>query len=53
VRPAATLAVNQWIEVMENALDSYATLIDVIRRRQRPSFRARPSSRSQRSVENR
>jgi hypothetical protein len=27
------LAVNQWNEVMENALDSYATLIDVIRRR--------------------
>jgi nitroreductase len=31
--PAATLAVNQWNEVMENALDRYATLIDVIRRR--------------------
>jgi hypothetical protein len=31
--PAATLTVNQWHDVMENALDSYATLIDVIRRR--------------------
>ena len=30
--PAATLTVNQWHDVMENALDSYATLIDVIRR---------------------